>query len=58
VIIGRLSLHVSGDDIYIGGYQTVQGAGSEAVYWKNGTAKQITSGTGSGMIRQIFVKQQ
>ncbi|MNY45612.1 hypothetical protein D3C86_1807280 [compost metagenome] len=51
-----LSLDVSGNDIYIAGYRTVSGVGSEAVYWKNGEAQQITSGTGSGMFRQIIVK--
>jgi hypothetical protein len=53
-----LSLDVSGDDIYVGGYQTFPGGGSEAFYWTNGKAQQITSGTGSGMIRQIFIKQR
>jgi len=53
-----LSLDVSGDNIYVGGYETVSGGGSEAVYWTNGKAQQITSGTGSGMIRQIFVKKK
>jgi hypothetical protein len=52
-----LSLDVSGNDLYIGGYQQVSGGGSEAVYWKNGKAQQITNGSGSGMIRQIYVKQ-
>ena len=52
-----LSLDISGNDLYVGGYQQVPGGGYEAVYWKNGTAKQITSGSGSGMIRKILVKQ-
>lgn len=52
-----LSLYLSGNDIYVAGYQQIQG-GSPAVYWKNGIAKQLTKDTGSALIRQIVVKEQ
>ena len=51
-----LSLYLSGNDTYVAGYQQTQG-GSPAVYWKNGKAQQLTSDTGSALIRQIIVKE-
>ncbi len=52
-----LSLYLSGNDVYVAGYQESQ-SGSPAVYWKNGKAQQLTNGSGSALIRQIIVQQQ
>lgn len=53
-----LGIDVSGDNIYVSGYQQIQGGGSAATYWKNGKVQQLSNGAGSGMIRQIKVKEK
>ncbi|WP_294204117.1 hypothetical protein [Chryseobacterium sp. sg2396] len=53
-----LGICLFGNDIYISGYQQVQGGGTVATYWKNGKAQQLTGNTGNGLLRQIIVKEQ
>lgn len=53
-----LGLYVLGNDIYMSGYQQTQSGGSAATYWKNGKPKQLTDGTGEGLLRQIIVKEK
>jgi hypothetical protein len=53
------SIFVSGNDVYVGGYEWKTAAGPTnndvAKYWKNGTAVTLTDGTHGARITSIFV---
>ena len=50
------AIYVSGDDVYIAGYEYDTGQPKYAVYWKNGVEVKLTDGTTETVATSIVVK--
>jgi hypothetical protein len=50
------SIYVSGNDVYIAGYEYNQGQPRYAVYWKNGVEVKLTDGSNETVATSIYVK--
>jgi hypothetical protein len=50
------SIYVSGNDVYVAGYEYDTGQAKYAVYWKNGVEVKLTDGSTETIATSIFVK--